>query len=136
MVGEESSDVVQQVFLKVFRGLSQFRGDSSFETWLHRVAVNEALQHLRRNERHDYKSLSDEPIDKKTPQGVSEDRELLSQALKQISPDLRAIFLLREVERLSYAEIADVLEIPEGTVGSRLNNARSQLRAILAEFID
>jgi RNA polymerase sigma-70 factor (ECF subfamily) len=134
MVGlQDAADVTQQVFLQAFRSLKQFNGRSRFETWLYRLAINESLQHLRRNRRWRYHALDWEPMDDSHDEENSERRDLLEQALARIDPELRSIFLLRESECLSYRDIAEALEIPEGTVGSRLNRARRELRQILSD---
>lgn len=135
MVGlQDAADVTQQVFLQVFRKVDQFAGRSKFETWLYRLAVNESLQHLRKEKRWKFETLSREPMSRHTPEERDEHKELLEQALARIEPDLRSIFVLREVEELSYREIAEAIEIPEGTVGSRLNRARRELQQHLAEL--
>lgn len=129
MVGRENAlDLSQQVFLTVFRNIGRFCGRSQFKTWLYRLAVNECLQ-FRRRVRRDDCSLEHDPMDESTSGELrSDDREILDYALLKIEPDLRAIFLLREVEGLSYSEIADVLSVSDGTVASRLNRARSKLQ--------
>ena len=135
MVGlQDAADVTQQVFFNAFRCLSQFSGRSRFETWLYRLAVNESLQHLRRHQRSRYHALDWEPMDESQHGDDTERNELLEQALARIDPELRSIFLLREVEGLSYHNIAEALQIPEGTVGSRLNRARRELRQILSDL--
>ncbi len=109
-------------------------GRSRIETWLYRLAVNESLQHLRRNRRWQHQALDREPID--TSQRIEnvEGKEQLELALTRIDPELRSIFLLREVDGLSYHDIAEALQIPEGTVGSRLNRARRELKQHLLEL--
>lgn len=136
MVGlQDAADVTQQVFLQVFRKIEQFSGRSQFGTWIYRVAVNEALQHLRRSKRSRAQLLEQEPMDRSSDsQENVDDKELLEQALSKLDSDLRTAFLLREVEGLSYGEIAEALEIPEGTVGSRLNRARRELKQQLSEL--
>jgi len=135
MVGlQEADDVTQQVFLQAFRSIGSFNGSSRFETWLYRLAVNESLQHLRRNRRWRYQTLDWEPMEEPHHGVDAERKELLEQALARIDPELRSIFLLREVEKLSYHEIADAMQIPEGTVGSRLNRARRELRQRLSDL--
>lgn len=136
MVGiQDAADVTQQVFLQAFRKIGQFSGRSQFGTWIHRVAVNEALQHLRRSKRSRVQVLEQDPVDG-SPDGHEDvdNKEVLERALGLLDPDLRSAFLLREVEGLSYCEIADALEIPEGTVGSRLNRARRELKQHLLEL--
>lgn len=130
MVGlQDAADVTQQAFLQAFRKLDQFDGESKFETWLYRLAVNESLQHLRKRRRWNQPTLDHEPTDESAGRDRSvEHKELLEQALARIDPQLRSMFLLRESEGLSYRDIALALEIPEGTVGSRLNRARRELQ--------
>jgi RNA polymerase sigma-70 factor (ECF subfamily) len=132
---QDAADVTQQVFLQVFRKLDQFAGLSKFDTWLYRLAVNEALQHLRKRHRWKFQTLSREPVSDQSPTGQRhEHKELLDHALSRLEPELRSIFVLRSVEELSYREIAEALDIPEGTVGSRLNRARSELQKYLVEL--
>jgi RNA polymerase sigma-70 factor (ECF subfamily) len=127
----EAADLTQEVFLRVFATLHQFRGEATFSTWLYRVALNECLRHLRRRPpRPDV--LAQEPACPAAgPERVVEQADLLEQALAGLEAPLRSIFLLREVEDLSYHEIADVLGIAPGTVASQLSRARTQLQGFL-----
>lgn len=136
MVGVgDADDLTQQVFLRVLRAIGQYSGRSRFETWLYRVAMNESLQHLRRQKRRKHGGLDYEPMDGAPPHGAQvEAHELLERGLQELDPELRSIFLLREVENLSYQEIAQTLEISEGTVASRLSRARRRLRERLTEL--
>ena len=136
MVGlQDAADVTQQVFLQVFRKIDQFAGHSKFETWLYRLATNEALQHLRKGKRWRFQTLSREPMSQHEPANErNEQKEVLEQALSRVDPELRSIFVLREVEGLSYREIAEAINVPEGTVGSRLNRARRELQQQLADL--
>jgi len=136
MVGiQDAADVTQQVFLQAFRKIDQFSGRSQFGTWIYRVAVNESLQHLRKAKRSRMQTLEQEPTDGSADGNENvDDKELLEQALAQLEPDLRSTFLLREIEGFSYSAIASTLEIPEGTVGSRLNRARRELKQVLVEL--
>jgi RNA polymerase sigma-70 factor (ECF subfamily) len=121
--------LAQQVYLQLFRQIHQFSGDSSFGTWLYRVTINEAMQHLRRNRRRRFAILSWEPEDYKADRNrQSEAGELLDRALTGLEPELRSVFVLREVEQLSYEEIGGALGIPIGTVASRLSRARHDLQ--------
>lgn len=132
---QEAADVTQQVFLQVFLKISQFSGRSQLATWLYRITVNECLQHLRRNRRQLVQPLAIEPADTaRSHTRRTEDAELLQQALEKLDGELRAIFLLREVEQLPYCVIADVTGIPAGTVGSRLNRARRLLKQYVLEL--
>lgn len=136
MVGQQdAADVTQQVFLQAFRNLSRFEGRSSFDTWLYRLALNECWQYFRRERRGKWQILDREPMDDSPGHEHDSDyRDLLEQALARLEPDLRAVFVLREVEARCYREIAEVLQIPEGTVASQLNRARRLLREYLIEL--
>lgn len=134
MVGRENADdLTQQVFLHLLKTLDRFAGRSKFSTWLYRVASNEALQFLRKNSKRNNSAILHEPTDDR-PSETSrfDDRELLENALSQIAPELRSVFLLREQEGMSYHELALVFDIAEGTVASRLNRARRLLRELVA----
>lgn len=134
MVGsQDAEDVTQQIFVKAFCKLVQFKGDAKFETWLYRLATNEALQHLRREKHRQTSQLVVEPTTHRdNPAEQDERAHLVRQALAALEPELRAIFTLKEENGLSYQEIAATLSIPEGTVGSRLNRARRELRKLLS----
>jgi RNA polymerase sigma-70 factor (ECF subfamily) len=136
MVGrQDAPDLLQQVFLQTFLKIGQFSGQARFETWVYRLAINECLQFRRQRGRTHYEMVADEPVD---PSGDHTERtqqqELMERALSQLPPELRAIFVLREIDGLSHRQIAEALEIKEGTVGSRLNQARTQLRRHLVEL--
>jgi RNA polymerase sigma-70 factor, ECF subfamily len=136
MVGQQDApDLLQQVFLQTFLKIGQFSGRARFETWVYRLAINECLQFRRKRSRAHYHMPADEPVD---PSGDHTERaqqqELMERALARLAPELRAIFVLREVDGLSYRQIAEALGIKEGTVGSRLNQARTQLRKHLVEL--
>jgi RNA polymerase sigma-70 factor (ECF subfamily) len=136
MVGrQDADDLTQQVFLQMFRKLAQFKGQSKLETWLYRIATNEALQYLRRKQRHAMAPLVVEPVAEATDRiATTEESQLLETAMSRIEPELRAILLLKEQQLLSYREIAESIGIPEGTVGSRLNRARRELREQLTKL--
>jgi len=136
MVGlQEAADVTQQVFLQAFRKMGQFAGHSRVETWLYRLAVNEALQYLRRARRRRESSLETEPADRRPARAIHlENQELLDGALSRLEPELRTLFLKRELERMSYHQLAATLDLPPGTVASRLSRARHLLRGYLVEL--
>ncbi|MCM8776613.1 MAG: sigma-70 family RNA polymerase sigma factor [Candidatus Omnitrophica bacterium] len=143
---EGARDVTQDVFLKVFREIKNFKGESKFKTWLYRVAVNAAIDALRKQRPHEHldgTDVSDE--DEKPPLIVldrragprekaseSEMRALVREALDKLSPDHRAALVLREWHELSYEEMAHALGIELGTVMSRLHYARKKLSEILS----
>jgi RNA polymerase sigma-70 factor (ECF subfamily) len=126
---QDAEDLTQQVFLQMFRKLDQFSGASKLDTWLYRLATNEALQHLRQEKRQSIQPIVVEPSASDTNRLMeSEKVQMLEIALSRIDPDLRTILSLKEEQNLSYREIAESLDIPDGTVGSRLNRARKELR--------
>ncbi|MDC0936960.1 sigma-70 family RNA polymerase sigma factor [Pirellulales bacterium] len=135
MVGQQDAeDVTQQVYLQVFRKIDQFSGRSKLSTWTYRLAVNEALQHLRRRKRNTTHSLAYEPVDRAARhESKSELADALEAAMADLDPELRTAFVLREMDELPYNAIADVLDIPEGTVCSRLNRARRELQKRLSQ---
>jgi len=136
MVGEdEAFDITQDVFVRVLTKIGEFRGQSALTTWIHRVAVNEVLQRLRRRSRQQIAMERLAQARAANPGAVEPDVRLdLDAALAELPEDARAILLLRYQQGLSYAEIAEVLEIPAGTVASRLNRAREQVRRRLRGY--
>lgn len=138
MVGSSNAeDLTQQVFLCAFQKLDKFHGLSSFATWLYRLASNEALQYLRRHQRDANHTILSDPTDEHSDRTLQMDeRDLLEWALARLDPELRTIFLLREIENLAYYDIAMTLDIAEGTVASRLNRARRHLRGLINEGTD
>lgn len=138
MVGSSNADdLTQQVFLCVFHKLGTFQCKSSFATWLFRVATNEALQFLRRR-RPESRTLNlrEKVVEPACATAQSDQRDLLEWGLSQLEPNLRAIFLLRVIDELSYFEIAMSLDIAEGTVASRLSRARRCLCDIISPALD
>lgn len=131
----DAPDVLQKSFLRLFQKLPQFRGESSFTTWFYRLTVNECLQHLRKHRKKQFATLEYDPVDHAPGhERMSDHRELLAVAMDRLDEDLRTIFVLREVQQHSYAEIATLLQINEGTVASRLSRARNELKEILLEL--
>jgi len=136
MVGiQEADDLTQRIFLQTYRTIQQFSDRSGFETWLYRLATNECLQFLRTAKRRLHEPLEYDPPDRHAGHELElQSRELLERGLQRLDPELRAVFLLREVEGLDYGQLAEALEISEGTVASRLNRARSKLKEYLLEL--
>lgn len=130
-----ADDVMQDFVIHLFAKLGQFRFESSLETWAHRMAINQSLQYLRKTNREEQRALkvamATEMTDDSISQNQADDAEVLQLAMEQISGEQRAILHMKEVEGLGYEAIASVLGIPEGTVGSRLNKARKELRTSL-----
>jgi RNA polymerase sigma-70 factor (ECF subfamily) len=148
----DASDVVQEVFLKIFRNVGHFRGDSSLRTWVYRIAVNEShnrrrwLFRHRRGETGIEETFEDSETREKplmdageTPFDFTMNREaqlLLEEGLAAINPVFRASLVLREVEDMSYEEIAEILEVSIGTVKSRIMRGREALRRYLANRLE
>jgi RNA polymerase sigma-70 factor (ECF subfamily) len=148
----DACDVVQEVFLKVFRGVGSFREKSSLRTWIYRIAVNEAHNHRRWFSRHCKREVAidgDESdhcqaYDFATDPGRSpfecasdrETRQLVDSALKHINPTFRAAVVLRDIEDLSYEEIAEILDVSLGTVKSRILRGRGALRRELNQRLE
>jgi RNA polymerase sigma-70 factor (ECF subfamily) len=151
MVGnpQDAEDILQETFIKAFRHLNDFDGRSSLSTWLYRVATNEALMFLRRK-RPEQVSI-DEPVD--TAEGEMEpvqivdwcclpEQELLSsearlhldRAIDVLSPSLRVVFVLRDIQGLSTLETSEVLNLSETAVKTRLSRARLRLREELSSY--
>lgn len=131
----EEEDLVQEAFLRAFAQIHEFRGDSGFYTWLYRIVVRLCLNRRRFAWWNpDPDSLRDVLAyfqnARSREQSTVETRVLVEQLLDNLTPPLRAALVLRELEGLEYAEIAAVLEIPVGTVRSRLSSAREQFRGL------
>ena len=141
---DDALELAQETFVRAFENLKNFESRSSFSTWLYRIAANLSIDFWRREGR--YNVLRGEDAENElrrlpSSQGDSykaaSRTELggrLKEALEQLTPEHRAVVLLREVEGLSYDEISDVLQCPRGTVMSRLHYARNKLRSILKDF--
>jgi RNA polymerase sigma-70 factor (ECF subfamily) len=147
---EEARDLTQETFVKAYRNLSTFRGESSFTTWLYRIASNVTIDHIRKHQRVQVGGYDDqvavreegdgrwEPDHLRRSPGRDLERQQLYQrvmdAMQTLPPDQRQVVLLREIEGFSYREIAEAMGIPEGTVMSRLFYARKRLQAILKDL--
>ena len=141
----DAEEAAQEAFLAAWQGLAFFRGESSFSTWLYRLASNACVDLLRREGRHQAAagpSLDDEEASLDVadgtpgPQEAAERRELreqIEEGLRALTPEHRQVLLLREMHQLSYDEIADTLELDVGTVKSRISRGRRQLRKFLLE---
>ena len=145
---EDAADVVQDAFLNAFQSLRSFKGDAEFFTWMYRIAFNVAVTLKRRKkatvslnalERGEpgRNGKSHEPVDASeyVKPGLalerSEEEKLLYEALGRLSSEHRDVLVMKDIDGLKYEEIADLLKIPIGTVRSRLNRARFELRGLL-----
>lgn len=153
---DDAAELAQETFVKVIESIDKFQGKSSFYTWLFRIAVNLTLNHCQRSSRTATRSLDAEETtepdgtasqalrdclsDERAldPAAVAQSRELCELAKKclmQLEEPQRAVVVLRDIEGMDYAQIADVLNIELGTVRSRLSRARSSLRDILEAML-
>ena len=136
LVGADGSfqDVMQDIYLALFRGFPGFRGDSSVATWVYRVAYTTCLHHLKARSRQ-YPVMGEHDDIGTTPDHAATIalRQDLAAALAQLSPEQRAVVLLVDRDGFDYASVARVLGVPAGTIGSRLSSARAHLRRTLAE---
>lgn len=146
---EDAQDAVQEAFLKVFRKLTQFQENSQFSTWLTRITVNESLMKLRKQRTSKEVSIDDDfqsedhlaaleladwaPNPEELYRGF-ELRNILRSELQELRPGLRVVFVLRDIEGLSTEQTADVLELTEVAVKTRLSRARLKLRERLSRY--
>jgi RNA polymerase sigma-70 factor (ECF subfamily) len=147
---DEAMDVAQEAFIKAYKAIDRFRGDSAFYTWLYRIAINTAKNHLvasgRRPPQDDIDAQEAEQYDGAaglreyaTPEHVllrDEIKETIARAIEELPDDLRTAITLRELEGLSYEEIAQTMECPIGTVRSRIFRARDAIDTKLKPLLD
>jgi RNA polymerase sigma-70 factor (ECF subfamily) len=139
---DDAAEVSQEVFLSAYRAIRQFRGDANFSTWLYRIALNHATtrrrtlgaHHQKTVPIHDAEPLSDPALGPAETLERKEIRERVQSALNQLEPDDATVILLRDLQDIPYEEVARVLEIPVGTVKSRLHRARQALKSQLATY--
>lgn len=140
----EAEDLAQDIFVKVFQSLQEFRGASRFSTWLYRITVNQCLNYLRSGAHRRQALIPTAPKELVAPSPAGnphwtleqkERRALVQAKLQELSPDHRTIVVLRDIEGLSYEEIAEVLHLESGTVKSRLHRARMELKALLEGYV-
>ncbi|MEX2394170.1 MAG: sigma-70 family RNA polymerase sigma factor [Actinomycetota bacterium] len=137
---EEARDLAQDVLIRLQRGLSKYR-QGNFEGWLYRTTVNAFRDRLRKRKRLREDALPDEVPGMRTGTIVEEEvqlgelHEVVQRALVQLPPEYREAVVLRDLEGRSYEEIAEILEIPPGTVRSRIHRGREALRELLASYV-
>jgi len=143
---EDANDVAQEVFIRVYKSIKNFKGESSFSTWLYRITTNVCLDELRKRKNKNVVSIDEDiPFDDgevtrqivddgPTPDIIAEKkevREIVNEAIGQLSEEHKTVIILRELQGLSYEEISKIINCPQGTVKSRINRARSALKNIL-----
>jgi RNA polymerase sigma-70 factor (ECF subfamily) len=147
---EDTADLTQDAFIKAFQSINRFQGQSSFFTWLYKIAVNTTLSHLRKNRLRTFFSLEKVQEDETNTQllaqltdktGADRDtylhelQEKLNEALQKLSIKHRTVITLFEIDGLSHAEIAQIMECSEGTVRSRLHYAKQFLQGELSKYL-
>jgi len=147
---DEARDVAQEAFIKAYRAIDRFRGDSAFYTWIYRIAINTAKNHLvassRRPPKNDIDAQDAEQYEGAmglkeyaTPERLllkDEIQAVIARAIDELPDDLRTAIILRELEGLSYEEIAETMECPIGTVRSRIFRARDAIDTRLKPLLD
>ena len=147
---EDAADLTQETYVKAFRALKSFKGDSSFFTWIYRIAVNKTINHLKQRKHRGQVSLNDldvnaenDPdlvalVSDRTPRrdvSLRELQERLNMAMQRLSEEHRMVVTLHDIQGLKHEEIAGIMKCNVGTVRSRLFYARQQLQAYLAEYL-
>jgi RNA polymerase sigma-70 factor (ECF subfamily) len=147
---EDANDLVQEAFIKAYKSISSFKRESSFYTWVYRIAVNRTINHLKRRKNRYHFSLDDvdthiqndpdfvELMSHVTPRrevGLTELQEKLNEALQKLSEAHRAVVVMHDVQGMTHADIAKVMKCSEGTVRSRLFYARQQLQGLLTDYL-
>lgn len=147
---EDALDCSQEVFIKAYRNMASYRENSAFSTWIYQITKNQCIDMLRRNKTTTLsieESIEDEDapeIQLSAPESQQPENnairnrqiEAVRRAIDQLPDKLRDVCVMRDIQELSYQEIAELLDIPEGTVKSRLNSARIKLRKILEKQIE
>ncbi|OFV90180.1 MAG: hypothetical protein A3J75_00475 [Acidobacteria bacterium RBG_16_68_9] len=146
---EDALELTQETFVKAYENLGKFKGESSFYTWLYRIVVNLAIDYRRRERRHPTVPLVDratgedladtlpdprvgDPCDRASAHEIG---DRVAQAINELTPDHKAVIVLREVEGLSYEDISRVMQCSKGTVMSRLHYARKKLQNKLRDCL-
>ncbi len=140
----DAEDLTQEIFLDLYRSISNFRGESALSTWVYRVALNHCLRHREKQKQHSATQADDLP-DERADENPGTDparqtarvelRGQVQDALQDLSPAQRSVVILHELHGLTYNECAQILEVPVGTVKSRLSNAFTHLRASLGSYV-
>jgi len=131
---QDAEEVAQDVFVRIFRGLAKFRGDSALSTWVYRLSVNAALSHVSRNKKKRLQESEDQLAFVPAPRAPERDPGVaarLERALAQLPPGYRAVLVLHDIEGLSHEEVAGIIGCRVGTSKSQLHKARARMRDLL-----
>jgi len=147
---EDANDLVQDAFIKAYKSLQSFKGQSSFYTWIYRIAINRTINFLKRRKDRGHLSLNNVQSDVETDPdyvelmshvtprrevGLNELQEKLNEALQKLSEEHRAVVIMHDVQGMTHADIAKATGCSEGTVRSRLYYARQQLQGLLSQYL-
>ena len=137
--GPEADDVGQETFIRLYQHLDKFRGDAKLSTFITRIAINLSLNAIKRRKRSRLRFISIQQesapdIPDTAHHGYHEEKELVNRAIQQLTPQFRSVVLLRLIEGYSTSETAEILQIPIGTVLSRLKRAQNKLKTILEPY--
>jgi len=138
----EADDVGQEVFIRFYRALNDFRGEAGVATYLTRIAINLSLNELKRRQRRNYLFVKNndnenpEIKDEENRQDAYDTKQAVHQALQQLNPDFRSVVVLRMLQGYSTKETAKILKLPMGTVLSRLSRAQEKLKILLKHIIE
>lgn len=139
---QQAEDVGQEVFIRLYRNLENFRGDSKLSTYIQRIAVNQSLNEIRKEKRFlsifsrsddsdDDREMNVQPFDNEKERDI---KDYVNMAISKLEPSFRSVVILRSVQGYSTKETAEILDMPLGTVLSRLSRAKEQLKEILTEL--
>ena len=145
----DCEDIVQETFLRVFKSRNSYRRIARFSTWLYTIAINLAKSHHKKSQRMTTLSIHQDPSDDNDFEIELEDKNLtpdqslhqkqcveqVTKALEQISDDFREVVVLRDIQNLSYDEIAEITNLPMGTVKSRINRGRAQVQELMKNYV-
>ncbi len=144
---EDAEDLTQEVFLKVYRSLPSFKGNSQFSTWLYRIAHNICIDKFRKQKAVVVPLVKGEEDEEReiqlkaegpSPEDIllsKEQQSVIQKGIESLKPDYRSVIVLRDIQHYSYEEIADILKLPLGTVKSHISRARAALRQALESVL-
>lgn len=144
MLGQQAAadDVAQEVFIRFYNALNDFKGEAKLETYLTRIAINLSLNELKRRQKHQKRFLffqrDDQNLqieDRNANPGNFDTKEMIQKALQKLEPEFRSVVVLRLIEGYSVKEAAEILELPQGTIASRLARGQKKLQTVLKKIM-